>query len=324
MKTFLLLFIGALTLSGCAQGAPANVSSEAVQLETMTGTLYGTLRVPQVENPVTAALILPGSGPTDRNGNGGPALQTDAYKLLAEALSENGIASLRIDKRGVGESTAALPNEEAIRFDTYVSDAVSWLAQLRDDPRFDRVAVIGHSEGALVGLLSAKQADADLYVSVAGAGERASDTLRRQLSAQLPAALMQEVDALLTRLEAGEVVEPLPESISSIPALANLFRPSVQPYLISWFKYDPAQAIATLSIPALLIQGTTDLQVSTEDARMLQKAQPNAELVIVEGMNHVLKDAPADPAANGATYTNPTLPLAGGFVKPLITFLRAE
>ena len=324
MKTLLLLFIGALTLSGCAQKALANVSSEAVQLETMTGTLYGTLLVPQVENPVTAALILPGSGSTDRNGNGGSALQTDAYKLLAEALSENGIASLRIDKRGVGESTAALPNEEAVRFDTYVSDAVSWLAQLRDDPRFGNVAVIGHSEGALVGLLAAKQADADLYVSVAGAGKRASDTLRRQLSAQLPAALMQEVDALLTRLEAGEVVEPLPESISSIPALANLFRPSVQPYLISWFKYDPAQAIATLSIPTLLLQGTTDLQVSTEDARMLQEAQPNAELVNVEGMNHVLKDAPADPAANGATYTNPTLPLAGGFVKPLITFLRAE
>ena len=319
MKTFLLLVLGAFILSGYAQ-EPVTSSSE-VRLETMTGALHGTLLVPEAESPITVALILPGSGPTDRNGNG-PLVQTDAYKLLAEALAENGVASLRIDKRGVGESAAALPNEADIRFNTYISDAVGWLAQLREDPRFGEVAVIGHSEGALVGLLAAKQADADLYVSLAGAGERASNTLRTQLSAQLPDALMQEVDTVLSRLEAGQTVDPLPENIAGVPGVANLFRPSVQPYLISWFKYDPAREIASLEVPTLIIQGTTDIQVSAKDAQKLKAAKPDAELVMVEEMNHVLKAAPIERSANLATYNDPSLPLADGLIGPLITFLE--
>ena len=320
MKTLLLSIMGLFVLLGYAQQS-APVISEPIALGTMTGTLYGTLALPGGEGPFAATLILPGSGPTDQNGNG-PLVQTDAYKLLSEALAQNGIASLRIDKRGVGESLAAEPSEKNLRFDTYVDDAVGWLGKLQQDPRFSTVGIIGHSEGALVGLLAAKEADADLYVSLAGPGERASDTLRRQLRAQLPDTLMEEVDTVLSSLEEGQTVSPLPESVAGIPSLANLFRPSVQPYLISWFEYDPAQEIASLTFPALIIQGTTDLQVSVEYAQTLRAAQPDAELVLLEGMNHVLKDAPADPAANQATYSNPALPLADGLVEPLITFIE--
>lgn len=321
VKTFLFVLTFTFLLTGYAQQMPA--TAEAVQLKTPSGTLYGTLQLPAGKGPVTVALIHPGSGPTDRNGNQG-IVQPDNLKLLAEALAQNGIASLRIDKRGVGESAAAASSEAELRFDTYVGDAARWLEQLRGDPRFNTVAVIGHSEGALIGLLAAKKADADLYVSIAGAGERASDILRRQLSPQLPETLMQEVDAILKRLEAGEIVDPLPESVANVPFLAGLFRASVQPYLISWFKYDPAQELSTLEIPALILQGTTDLQVSEADARKLGEAQPDAELVFVPGMNHVFKEAPADPAANEATYTNPDLPLAGGLVEPLVTFLEKK
>ena len=322
LRTLLLSVASAFLLLGCAQQTTP-ITSEAVQLETLSGTLHGTLALPAGEGLFTAALIHPGSGPTDRNGNGAPGvLETDALKLLAEALAQNGIASLRIDKRGVGESARALTSEEILRFDTYVEDAAAWLGWLRQDPRFDTLAVVGHSEGALVGLLAAEQADASLYVSIAGAGKSAGDILRQQLSQQLPAELMQEVEVVLTSLEAGETVDPLPEGLASVPALANLFRLSVQPYLISWFQYDPAQEISTLDIPTLIIQGTTDLQVPEEDAQALKAAQPEAELIIVEGMNHVLKDAPADPAANQATYTNPELPLADGLVEPLAAFLE--
>ena len=321
LKTFLLSAISAFLLLGCAQQTPS-ATSEAVQLETLSGTLHGTLELPAGEPPFTVALIHPGSGSTDRDGNGTPGvLESNAYKLLAEALAQNGIASLRIDKRGVGESAAALSSEENLRFDTYIEDAAAWLDWLRQDPRFDTLAVVGHSEGALIGLLAAERADTDLYVSVAGPGERASDTLRWQFR-QLPEALMQAFEAVLTSLEAGETVDPLPEGLANVPALAGLFRLSVQPYLISWFQYDPTQEISTLDIPALIIQGTTDLQVTEEDAQALKEAQPEAELVIVEGMNHVLKSAPADPAANQATYTNPDLPLAGGLVEPLVAFLE--
>ncbi len=320
VKLPLFVLLGAFSLTGCAQQTtPA--TSEPVQLETPSGTLYGTLEMPSGKGPFTVALIHPGSGPTDRDGNAG-VVQLDNLKLLAEALARSGVASVRVDKRGVGESAAATTSEAALRFDTYVEDTTQWLRQLGGDPRFNTVAVVGHSEGALIGLIAAKRADADVYVSIAGAGERASNTLRRQLSQQLPETLMQEVDALLKRLEAGEVVDPLPESIANIPVLAGLFRPSVQPYLISWFRYDPAQEISTLDIPALIVQGTTDLQVSEEDARKLKEAQPDADSVLIPGMNHVFKEAPADPVANQATYTNPDLPLADGLVEPLVTFLE--
>jgi len=69
----------------------------------------------------------------------------------------------------------------------------------------------------------------------------------------------------------------------------SLFRPSVQPYMISWFKYDPAAEIANLEVPVLILQGTTDLQVHVEDAKLLAKAKPDAKLRIFDGMNHVLK-----------------------------------
>ena len=320
MRALLVSIMSAFLLLGYAQQATPPIS-EAVQLETLTGTLHGTLVLPSGDGPFTVALIHPGSGPTDRNGNG-PLVQTDAYKLLAEALAQNGIASLRIDKRGVGESLAAGPSEQDLRFDTNVNDAVEWLNQLQQDTRFDSVGVIGHSEGALIGLLAAKQADAGLYVSLAGAGERTSDTLRTQLSAQLPDALMQEVDTVLSRLEAGQTVDPLPENIAGVPGVANLFRPSVQPYLISWFKYDPAREIASLEVPTLIIQGTTDIQVSAKDAQKLKAAKPDAELVMVEEMNHVLKAAPIERSANLATYNDPSLPLADGLIGPLITFLE--
>lgn len=147
---------------------PFNLSfaaSEAVTLETLTGTLYGTLELPGGPGPYSVALIHPGSGPTDRDGNSAlvPG-KNDSLKLLAEGLVEQGIASLRIDKRGVGESAAAAPSETALRFETYVADAVAWLGKLRDDERFGDLYVIGHSEGSLIGMLSAERAPVRAFV----------------------------------------------------------------------------------------------------------------------------------------------------------------
>ncbi|HEX7023001.1 MAG TPA: alpha/beta fold hydrolase [Trueperaceae bacterium] len=314
-----ILLLALLALTGLALAR-----SEEVQLDTPTGTLYGTLELPKGAGPFTITLIHPGSGPTDRNGNS-PALpgKNNSLKLLADGLADHGIASLRIDKRGIGESLAAGPSEADLRFDTYVDDAVRWLHFLQDDPRFDTVTVIGHSEGSLIGMLAARQAHADAFISIAGAAKPAADVLRRQLQAQLPPNLMADVDTVLTQLEAGHTVETLPESITSIPAIAQaLFRPSVQPYLISWFQYDPAAEITKLDMPVLIVQGTTDLQVPLEAAKTLAAAAPEAELKILDGMNHVLKEAPDDPAQNLATYGNPELPLADDLVGILSDFLQ--
>jgi alpha-beta hydrolase superfamily lysophospholipase len=252
-------------------------------LPTAWGQLAGSLLLPEGAGPWPGALLVAGSGPTDRDGNT-PLLPApiDNLKRLAQALAARGIASLRYDKRGIGGSTFPGLSEEALRFDQLVDDAVALARRLQRDPRIARVSLVGHSEGALVAALASEEANAQGVVSVAGAGSRASVLMRRQIRANLPADLAQPALAALDVLERGERVETVPD------ALALLFRPTVQPYLISWFRHDPAQVLAALDRPVLLVQGTADAQVGVEDAQRLQAARPDARLEMVEGMDHLL------------------------------------
>jgi hypothetical protein len=292
-------------------------------LDTPTGRLYGTLELPATPGPFPVALIIAGSGPTDRDGN--TALlpgRNDAMKLVAEALAGAGVASLRYDKRGIGESRDAGFEEADLTFDQAVDDAVRWLRMLEDDARFTGTLVVGHSEGSLVGMLAAGRAGASAFVSLEGAGRPAADVLRSQLRVQLPAELMDEVDAVVRDLETGRTVATLPPGIAAVPQVGQaLFRQSVQPYLVSWFRHDPALVLAALDIPSLVVQGTTDLQVPVEDGERLAAAGKRTTLARIEGMNHVLKAAPAERDANLAAYSDPALPLAPGLVEALRGFL---
>jgi pimeloyl-ACP methyl ester carboxylesterase len=297
----------AITIALLAAAAPnAMAASETeVQIDGGIAPLKGSLLLPDGDARVPVVLILPGSGPTDRNCNGPGGFHTDAYKLIAVELAKQGIASLRIDKRGVAASTNAATKEEDLRFDTYVDDAVAWVAFLKQQKRVGRIVILGHSEGALVGSIAAQRPGVDAFISLAGAGFRAGEILRRQLGPQLPADLKTRAFAAIAELEAGRAVPSAPAE------LAAYFRPSVQPYLISWFKYDPAAELAKLKMQVLIAQGTTDIQVTVDDAKALAAAKPDAKLVLVEGMNHILRAAPLDRAANAATYSQPTLPLKG-------------
>jgi pimeloyl-ACP methyl ester carboxylesterase len=270
--------------------------------------------MPPGAGKVPVVLIVAGSGPTDRDGNNrGIPGRNDAYKMLAAGLARDGVASVRYDKRGVGGSEAAIGTggEAALRFDTYVDDAAQWIKQMRGDTRFSRVIVAGHSEGSLVGMIAARRAGADAFVSIAGVAKRASDVLRAQLRPQLAPlpALLEGSEAVLASLEAGRVMDPLPQALQQVPALSSLYRPGVQPYLISWIRYVPTAEIAQLTVPVVILQGTNDIQVDPSEAKALAAAKPGAELIVIDGMSHVLKIAPADRAQNLATYGNPDLPI---------------
>jgi uncharacterized protein len=297
--------------------------TEAITLKTITGDLFGTLELPSQTPSVPVALIIAGSGPTDRDGNSaGLPGKNDSLKMLASGLALQGIASLRYDKRGIAASAAAKTDEADIRFETMIADAVSWLQMLQTDPRFDEIVVIGHSEGSLIGMAAAKEAGIDGFISLEGAGYPASQILMTQLKTQLTPPLLASVETIINQLTAGEAVTTLPEPIIQVPALAAMFRDSIQPYLISWFQYDPAQTLATLSIPILIIQGTADLQVSQNDADRLLEANPSAKLALIENMNHVCKMVPAnDQPANLAAYSNPDLPLADGLIDTITSFV---
>lgn len=235
--------------------------------------------------------------------------------MLATELSKNGIASLRFDKRGIGKSRDAGLKEADLRFENYINDVKGWISYLKNDLKFSKIIVIGHSEGSLIGMIASQDKNVTKFVSIAGAGQSADKILREQLQNQPPSVTIQ-VNAILDQFVKGKTVSDTP------PELNSLFRQSVQPYMISWIKYDPQKEIAKLKIPVLIIQGTTDIQVSMDDANRLAKALPKAKLVVVEGMNHVLKQAPADRQMNIATYSQPDLPLKKELVSNLISFTK--
>jgi len=241
--------------------------------------------------------------------------KNNSLKMLAQTLATANIASLRFDKRGIGASAAAGPKEADLRFENYVEDAAAWVEQLRHDKRFSTVTIIGHSEGALIGAIATARAHPNAFISVAGVGRSAGLILREQINGKLPAPLFQANEKILRELEAGRTTEDVP------PALKSMYRASVQPYLISWFKYNPVEIVASIKEPILICQGTTDIQVAVEEAEALKKAAPTAKLVIIEGMNHVLKSVAADPAKQTASYTDPALPINAELMKNIIEFV---
>ena len=286
-----------------------------VTLPSEPAPLHGSLLTPDGETRASALLIA-GSGPTDRDGNSPLGVSADYLKQLAEGLAADGITTVRFAKRGVAASAAAGLSEADLRFGMYVEDARAWAAETARLTGRPCVWLIGHSEGSLIALAAAGSGDAAIcgVVSVSGAGRPAAEVMREQLAA-IPEPLRTQAFAALAELEAGRTVAEPP------PALAALFRPSVQPYLISWLPLDPAALAAAYAGPLFIGQGTTDIQTTVEDAQALADARPDARLVLWEGVNHVLKTAPADRTANLATYADPALPLAPGVAEEIAAFI---
>ncbi|HRH19362.1 MAG TPA: alpha/beta fold hydrolase [Brevundimonas sp.] len=296
-------------------GQPPASSPREVTLASEPTALAGTLIDAGPGAP--AALIIAGSGPTDRDGNSPIGIVASTYRLLAEGLAAEGISTLRYDKRGVAASAPAALAESDLRFDTMVRDAGAWAGRLREETGQACVWLIGHSEGALIAQAVAAENQTGIcgLVLLSGAGRPAAVVLREQLRATTPEPYLSQAITVIDELDAGRTVD-------CPPILAALCRASVQPYVISWFDMDPVALAAAQELPTLVLQGTTDIQTSVEDARMLAAARPGIELVLMEGVNHLLKVAPADRAANIATYSNPDLPLAGGVVDQVAGFIR--
>lgn len=298
--------------------APAfaqSLNEREVEIDGGRAALHGTLKLPPGGAARDVALILPGSGPTNRNGNF-PEGENNSLKMLADGLAEKGIATLRIDKRGVGASLAAAPEEAELRAETFVDDAIAWADFLKSELPDTRLFLIGHSEGALLASLAAQQRDVSGIVLIAGVGRPAPDLIREQISgSSLSDELKRRSDEMLETLKRGETDDDVPRE------LAALYRPSVQPYLISWFRYDPAKEFAKLTGPALIIHGSHDLQVRMADAMLLAAARPDATFITIEQMNHVLKSSPLDRAENMATYADPALPLAQGLTDAIADFI---
>jgi pimeloyl-ACP methyl ester carboxylesterase len=266
-------------------------------------------------------LIIPGSGPTDRDGNNPMGMTAAPYRLLAEALASKGVSSVRIDKRGMFGSKAAIADPNKVTIGDYAIDAHSWVAAIQKQTGAECVWVLGHSEGALVALAAVQKPGGVCgVILVSGAGRRLSDVIREQLrSNPANAPVLDSAMAALDALDRGQHVDVTGMN----PALLPLFRPQVQDYLIDMFRQDPAKLAASVKVPLMIVQGERDIQVSTADAKALAAAQPKAKLVLVPTMNHVLKDVTSDDrAANMATYRDPSLPVDRTLVDAIVGFVK--
>ena len=314
LYTFLLFLIA----TGTTMAQPLAKDSVDLSLPLEGGSLQGTLFRPTgIKNPAVV-LIIAGSGPTDRDGNSRMlAGKNNSLLQLADSLANYGIASLRYDKRGIAKSQIKGFKEENMRFSDGVDDAIAWIQWFKQNG-YKKIYIAGHSEGSLVGMAAATQEKVKGFISVAGSGRRIDLVLKEQIQAGVgPDSIKQLAAHYLDTLLAGQrIAKPN-------PLLFSLFRPSVQPYMISWLQYDPATLFASLSCKTLIIQGTKDIQINETDAQLLHKANPRSSLVMIENMNHVFKAVKSESKAeNLKAYTDSSLPVMEELVQTLVKFIQ--
>ena len=316
-----IILLVAITLLSAESSAQIKVKKSEVALNAENCKIYGTLKIPKTSGKVPVALFIAGSGATDRNCNQPPHLVCNSFKMLSDSLNQHGIATLCYDKRMVAKSVTK-QREDDLRFEHYIEDAKGWIAFLSQDSRFSEVIVIGHSEGSLIGMIACvNNPNVSKFISVAGAGSPFDEILKEQLMRNLdgqPMSLKNQIFTYINELKQGRLLEKVP------PELQSLFRPSVQPYLISVFRYNPQEEVAKLKIPILILQGDLDIQISEEDADLLHEANPSAKKVIIENMNHVLKNSESTDINEQIkdSYNNPNTPVNKELVEKIVGFVN--
>jgi len=306
MKTInLITFFLSIILS-------ANAQDHKVSEVKVNKYVIGDLYQPQ-EKSDKLAIIIGGSGDINRDGNQS-MIKTDAYKKLATYLANNGTACFTYDKRVLRIKELDF-TEADLRFENLVTDVKSIYQYFKADKDYDDVIFIGHSQGSLVSLIAAQQIG-DAVISMAGSGVSIDNILHDQLKKQLPQS-KKAIRKALDSLKIKGKVKDYP------PQLFSIFRSQLQPFLHSWMQYDPQKLIAQLDLPILIINGDQDLQVDVDQAKKLKNAQPEAKLMIIENMNHILKESKAKDLTNQQTYQKPELPLVDELKEEVLSFINA-
>jgi pimeloyl-ACP methyl ester carboxylesterase len=306
-----VLFISLVFCFGITFAQKESIKSEEI---TVTNLIEGTLLIPEVDNPPLVILIA-GSGPTDRDGNQ-PMQKNNSLRYLAEGLHQKNIATFRFDKRILKIMKMGQIDETKIDFDHFVEDANAVLEYFKNDERFNKIILLGHSQGSLIGMIAA-QNGADAYISVAGAGQAIDDVIVDQLEKQAPG-LKDNARQSFDDLRVNGVAQ------NYSPGLSSIFRPAIQPFIFSWMKYDPSEELAKLEVPVLIINGDKDLQVQVSEAELLHNAKPESKLIIIENMNHIFKEIEGDDLENQKSYNEYNRPIIPELIDQISTFALTE
>jgi len=306
MKYCLSLILFCFFIS--ASGQEITYTSEDIAINKL---IDGTLLSPKAEDKPKLAIIIAGSGPTDRNGNQN-FLKNNSLKKLAESLTNNGIATFRYDKRIVKQIliNKVDPN---ITFDDFVNDAIAVVDYFKEKNKYESIYVIGHSQGSLIGMIASKNR-AHGFISLAGAGQSIDEVITEQVG-QMDPSLVDGTKKAFESLKQGKVTTEYP------PALASIFRADVQPFIINWMQYNPQELIKSLGIPILIVNGTKDLQVSTDEAQLLKSASKKAELKLIDNMNHVLFIIEGGQLENSKSYNESSRKISEELITTVSNFI---
>lgn len=309
MKIKIIVFLLFMSQISCAQ--KVEFAETEVEIPSEKITVKGSLIAPVNNAKVPLIIIVPGSGPTDRNGNQG-MMQNNSLKFLAEELQKHNIATYRYDKSALEWMKIKDFKQEEGSFDDFITDTNTVVKHFKSEGKFSKVIIAGHSQGSLVAMIAAKNENADAFISIAGAGRVIDEIIIEQIGKQAPT-LIDETTIALNKLKNGEKITNIN------PMLMSVLHPSIQPFMISWLKYNPQKEIKKLSVPVLIINGTKDIQVAVKDAKLLHEYSTTSTLKIIDKMNHIFKEINED-SQNMASYTNPTLPIMKELVTTISTF----
>ena len=283
----------------------SQVKSEEIVIHNQAIELPGTLTFSKEKTPLI--IWVHGSGGVDRNGN-----QPKYIQQFREAVNQENIAFFSFDKRTANPKNISFIKQDGVYFNDFVNDVKEVVNHFKNDDRFTELILVGHSQGSLIAMLALD--NVDKYISIAGAGETIDKTLIKQISKQSPIYGALTEKYLKELKETGQIKEVDPN-------LMSLFAPQNQPFLSSWIALNPTEKIKELTIPILIINGDKDLQVKIEDAKLLHAANPKSELVIIENMNHVLKNIEKN-SDNMASYFSPDFPISKQLIQTIVEFVK--
>lgn len=296
--TYLFIYILTIAFSF------SQVTTEEVIVKNDGIQLPGTLSF--TKEKTLLIIWIHGSGGVDRNGN-----QPQYIKQFREAVNKQNIAFFSYDKRTANKNNIIFL-KQGVLFNDFVLDAKKVVNHFKNDKRFTKIILVGHSQGSLVAMLALK--DVEKYISIAGTGETIDKTLIKQVTKQ------NEYFGKLTEKYLKELKET--GQIKNIDLnLRSLFAPQNQPFLSSWIALNPLKEIKKVKIPTLIINGNKDLQVQVTDAENLKKSKPNASLVIIDNMNHVLKDIQKEED-NIKSYYSADFPLSEKLIETVVSFVK--
>lgn len=311
-----LLFYIFITLTFCSFAQEKEYNTANV---TVNRFVEGTLVTPYADDEVPLIIFIMDSGEINRDGNDRMS-RNDVFSKLSVALAKKGIATFRYDKRLLKIDILGIKPGE-MKIEDFVTDARSVISYFQKKAGYTKIYVVGHGQGSLVGMLAIDIIENEYgsdpvegFISLAGNAQSVDRILVQQLEKQSPG-----LDENAARAFAELKIKGQTNNYD--PVLEPVFGLNVQTFMKSWIAYTPSEVIANLDLPILILQGDKDIQVEVSEAEQLKAAAPDAELIIVKNMNHVLREIKGGRLENHKSYNEYWLPIIPEVIASITTFV---